>query len=136
MRKAEMITAARKAITSNLFRIFNFYDQLKKIYEKNLDLDESNIFNCDKTGFPAIQRRGKVISVKGERAFKLFFCARRETITVLSVCSANRVTLDPLIIFKGYILCQFGVETSSSPQIHIMVNQRMDEWAQKHSQNK
>lgn len=101
MRKAEMISAARKANTQNAFTIFDFCDQLKKIYEEHLDLDDSKIFNCDETGFPINQNGGKVISVKGERAFKLSFGARRENITVLGVCNVSRVAMDPFINFKG-----------------------------------
>ena len=101
MRKAEMISAARKANTQNAFTIFDFCDQLKKIYEEHLDLDDPKIFNCDEIGFPINQNRGKVISVKGERALKLSIGARRENITVLGVCNVSGVAMDPFIIFKG-----------------------------------
>ena len=39
--------------------------------------------------------------LQGKRALKLRFGAARENITVLGVCSAAGVVLDPLIIFKG-----------------------------------
>ena len=45
--------------------------------------------------------KSKCITVKGERAFKLSFRARRENRTVLAVVNVASIALDPLIIFKG-----------------------------------
>ena len=39
--------------------------------------------------------------LQGKQALKLQFGAGHENITVLGVCSAAGVVLDPLIIFKG-----------------------------------
>ena len=54
-----------------------------------------------KVDFQQIQKRGRVLSVKGQPALKLSFGARRENITVLGVCSASGTAYDPLKIFKG-----------------------------------
>ena len=100
MRKAEMISTARKSNTANPFIIFDIFEQLATIFKENPDLDASRICNCDESGFPTDQTRGKVIAGKGQRGLKLSFGAR-ENITVLGICSASGVALDPLFIFKG-----------------------------------
>ena len=100
-RKAEMISTARKSNTANPFIIFDFFEQLATIFKENPDLDASRIYNCDESGFPTYQTRGKVIAGKGQRGLKLSFGARRENITVLGICSASGVALDPLFIIKG-----------------------------------
>ncbi|XP_057305999.1 uncharacterized protein LOC130644419 [Hydractinia symbiolongicarpus] len=100
-KKAEMISTARKANTSNPFIIFDFYDQLEQIFEKYPNLDAQRIWNWDESSFPTDPSKGKVVSVKGQRALKLRYGAGRENITVLGVCNAAGVALDPLIIFTG-----------------------------------
>ena len=80
MRKTEMSLGARKASKLNPFKIFDFFDQLKKIYYEHSDLDESKSFNCDGTGFPTEQNREKFISFKVKCVFKPLLSARRENI--------------------------------------------------------
>ena len=101
MKKAEMISASRKANTANPFIIYDFFEQLEKIFEEHPELDETKIYNCDESGFPTDQTRGNVIGPVGQRGLKLSYGARRENITVLGVCSASGKAFDPLIIFKG-----------------------------------
>ena len=101
MKKAEMISTAPKANTPNPFIIYDFFDQLEKVFQEYPELDENKIYNYDEKGFPTDQTKGFVVSVKGQPALKLSFGARRENITVLGVCSASGIACDPLIIFKG-----------------------------------
>ncbi|XP_057301212.1 uncharacterized protein LOC130635762 [Hydractinia symbiolongicarpus] len=96
-----MISTARKSNTSNPFIIYDFYDQLEKIFEQYPTLNASRIWNCYESGFPTDPSKGRVVSVNGQRALKLRFGAGRENITALGFCSAAGVVLDPLIIFRG-----------------------------------
>ena len=68
---------------------------------KNTQKDKNKIYNCDESGFPTDQTRGRVVSVKGQPVLKLSFGASRENITVLGACSDSGIACDPLIIFKG-----------------------------------
>ena len=95
-----MISAARKSTTSNPFIIYNFYDQLDEIVTQTI-LTPKQIWNCDESGFPTDPQKCKVVSVKGEVAYKVIPGARRENITTLAVCNAVGRAVDPLIIFKG-----------------------------------
>lgn len=54
-----------------------------EVFQEYQKLDENKIYNCDESGFPTDQTRGRVISVKGQPALKLSFGARCENITVL-----------------------------------------------------
>ena len=95
-----MINAARKSATSNPFIIYNFYNQLDKIVTEN-NLTPKQIWNCDESKFPTDPQKCKVVSIKGEVAYKVRPGARRENITTLPVCNAVGRAMDPLIIFKG-----------------------------------
>ena len=101
LKSAEMIWTAQKANTSNQFIIYDFFHQLEKVFQEYPELDKNKIYNCDESGFPIDQTRGRVVSVKWQPALKLFFGARRENITVLAVCNASSIACDPFIIFKG-----------------------------------
>ena len=99
-KKANLISAARKACTSNPFIINDFFDTIEKIImEKNLS--ENQIWNCDELGFPTDPTRSKVISVRGEVAYKTTWGASRENNSTLAACNAAGRALDPLIIFTG-----------------------------------
>ena len=100
LKKANMISSARKSATSNPFIIFDFFDQLEKVVSEN-NLEASQIWNCDESGFPTDPLKCKVISVKGETAYKVTCGARRENITVLAVVNAEGRALDPLVVFNG-----------------------------------
>ena len=100
LKKAEMISAARKAATANPFVIYDFYEQLEEIM-KDKKLNANQILNCDESGFPSDPHECKVVSVKGKTAYKVTCGARREKITTLAVCSAFGYVLDPHIIFPG-----------------------------------
>ena len=59
------------------------------------------IWNCDESGFLTDPQKCKVVSVKGEVAYKVTPGARRENITTLAVCNAVGRAMNLLIIFKG-----------------------------------
>ena len=65
IKKAEMISLARKSSTSNPFIIYGYYNLLEKSFQDNLDFDAERIYNCDESGFPTNQTNGKCITVKG-----------------------------------------------------------------------
>ena len=99
-KKTNTISAACKSATSNLFIIYNFYDQLDEIITQN-NLTPKQIWNCDDSRFLTDPQKCKVVSVKGEVAYKVTPGACRENITTLAVCNAVGRAMDPLIIFKG-----------------------------------
>ena len=70
LKKAEMISSARKSNLSNPFIIYDYYNLLEKIFQDNPDLDADRIYNCDESGFPTDQTNGKCITVKSDRGFK------------------------------------------------------------------
>ena len=100
LKKANMISVARKSATGNPFVINDFYDILEKAFEKN-NYKPEQIWNCDESGFPNDPGKCKVVSVKGKTAFKVTCGARRENITTLAVVNAAGRALDPLVIFGG-----------------------------------
>ena len=87
LKKANMISAERKSVTSNPFVIYDFYNTMEKlIQEKSLGL--SQIWNFDDSGFPTDPQRCKVVGVKGKEAYKVTAGAGRENITTLAVVTA------------------------------------------------
>ena len=100
LKRANMISTARKSATSNPFIIKDFYEKLQKLVAE-LKLNANQIWNCDESGFPTDPARSKVVSVKGETAYKTTSGARRENITTLAVCNAAGKALDPVIVFGG-----------------------------------
>ena len=118
LKKAGMISSARISNTSNPFIIYDYYNVLEKSFRDNPDLDADRIYNCDESGFPIDQTNEKCITVKGERAFKLSFGARRENITVLAVANAAGIALDPFIIFKGKNLMESWFGTNAMPNAY------------------
>ena len=103
MRKPEMISAAKHNTLPIHLQFLILYDQLIKIFKEHLDLDESKNFNCHETGFPTDQSGGKVISVKGEHAFKLYFGERRK-ISLFQVYTMAKEYQWILNNFQGEIL--------------------------------
>ena len=101
LKKAEMISSARKSNRSNPFIIYDYYNLLENMFQDNPDLDADRIYNCDESGFPNDQTNGKSITVKGIRAFKLSFGA-----------------LDPSIKFKGKNLMKSWFGTNSLPNTY------------------
>ena len=101
LKKAEMISSARKSNRSNPFIIYDYYNLLENMFQDNPDLDADRIYNCDESGFPNDQTNGKSITVKGIRALKLSFGA-----------------LDPLIIFQGKNLMKSWFGTNSLPNTY------------------
>ena len=100
LKKANMISSARKSVTSNPFLVYDFYDILEKVLEEK-NLTASQIWNCDESGFPTDPQKCKVVSVWGEVAYKVTAGAGRENITTLAACNAAGRVLEPLIVFSG-----------------------------------
>ena len=100
LKKAEMISAARKSATSDPFVIYDFYDLLEELLQKHR-FEPDQIWNCDESGFPTDPQKCRVVGSKGKSAYKITCGAGRENITTLAVCSAAGQVLDPLVIFSG-----------------------------------
>ena len=100
LKKANMISSARKSATSNPFIVFEIYDTLDKVMSEKQFLS-SQIWNLDQSGFPTDAGRCKVIAPKEEVANKITSGAGRENITVLAACNASGKAIDPLVIFTG-----------------------------------
>ena len=98
LKKANMISSARKSANSNSFIVFGFYDTLEKV------MSENNFFprkyrNLDESGLPTDTGRCKVIALKGKLANKRTSGAGRENITVLAAFNASDKAIDLLVIF-------------------------------------
>ena len=93
-----MISCARKAVTSNPFVVYNFYDVLE---EQIVGLFPEQIWNCDESGFPSDPKRCKVVSASGKVAYRVTPGAGRENTSTLAVVSAAGRALPPLVIFAG-----------------------------------
>ena len=100
LKKATMISSARKSATGNPFIVYDFFDVIEDIINKH-NIPPNNIWNCDESGFPHDPSKCLVISVKGEVACKVTSRSDQENTTTLSVASATERVLDPLIIFTG-----------------------------------
>ena len=82
------------------FIIYGLYDVLEKVVEEK-KLEPHQIWNCNESGFPTDPQKCKMVSVKGEVAYKVTCSAGRENTTTLAVCSAAGRVLDPHIVFSG-----------------------------------
>ena len=100
LKKATMISSARKSATENPFIVYDFFDVIADIINKH-KIPPTNIWNCDESGFPHDPSKCLVISVKGEVAYKVTCGSGRENTTTLAVASATGRVLDPLITFTG-----------------------------------
>ena len=100
MKQATLISSARKSATENPFVIYDFYDVISKLMaEKNYP--PTHIWNCDESGFPSDPKKIKVVSAKGETAYRVTAGAGRENTTTLAVANAAGKALPPLIVFQG-----------------------------------
>lgn len=100
LKKANMISSARKSATSNPFLIYDFYETLDQVVSEN-GLNKSQIWNCDESAFPSDPQRCKVVSKRGKVAYKVTCGAGRQNTTVLACCCADGTSMPPLIIFSG-----------------------------------
>ena len=91
LKKAEMMSVARKSVTSNPFVIYDFYDKLEELYKK-YSFKANQIWNCGESGFPIEPQQCSVVATSG---------AGSENTTTLAVCNAAGETLDPMIVFPG-----------------------------------
>ena len=106
MKKANMISTARLSATANPFIIYDFYELIERVV-RSQNLQPNQIWNCDESGFPTDPARCKVVSTKGEVAYKVTWGAGRENISTLDACNAEGRVLDPLIILiMGQIFIQ------------------------------
>jgi len=100
LKKATIISTARKSVTANPFVVYDFYDVLEKIVtEKKYTADQ--IWNCDESGFPSDPKRCKVLGPSGEIAYRVTPGAGRENTTTLATVNAAGRSLPPLVVFKG-----------------------------------
>ena len=100
LKQAEMLCSARKNATENPWMIFEFYGKRRKIVVEQ-KLTAKQIWNCDESGFPTDPGKCKVVSARGEKAYKVTQGPGRENITTLATCSAAGKVLDPMIVFAG-----------------------------------
>ena len=102
LKKGGQMQIARKSVTSDPFVIYGFYEMLKKEMDRLGIADRPEcLYNCDESGFPSDQSRIKHVGPVGEKTVQVTCGANRENTTVLAVCCANGLALDPLIIFRG-----------------------------------
>ena len=99
LKKANMISSARKSATSNPFVIYDFYDVIEKIIKEN-NLGPKQIWNCDESGFPHDPSKCMSVTVKGQVAYKVTCGSGRENTTTLAVVNAAGRVLDPLMRFR------------------------------------
>lgn len=59
------------------------------------------IWNCDESGFPIDPARCRVVSVKGQEAYKVTCGARSENVTTIAVCNPGEEEKPFLIPFAG-----------------------------------
>ena len=97
-KKANMISYAHMANTTNPFVVSDFFETIEKIANKN-NFSPLQVWNCDETGFPTDAGQCKVVAPKGKQPNKMTSGAGRENISVLATCCADGHTLGPLIIF-------------------------------------
>ena len=67
MKKATMISSARKSATANPFVIYDFLQLDELVKSKNLSAGQ--IWNCNESGFPSDPAKCKVVGVKGAPAY-------------------------------------------------------------------
>ena len=115
LKKADKFSTTRKANTPNplllyillyyyyIYIIYNFLDQLEKVFQEYPELDENKIYNCDESGFPTDQR-GRIVSVKGQPALKLSFGPRCENITVLGYVALVALHVIHLYLSRAKVL--------------------------------
>ena len=99
-KKANMISYARMANTSNPFVVYDFFETIEKIANEN-NFSPSQVWNCDETGSPADAGQCKVVAPKGKQPNKMASGAGWESISVLAISCADGHVLDPLISFSG-----------------------------------
>ena len=58
-------------------------------------------YNCDESGFPTDPSKCKYVGPIGEKCIQVTHGSNRENTTVLAVCCADGLAMDPLIVFKG-----------------------------------
>ena len=101
LKKGGQMQLARKALTSDPFVIFGYYDKLEVIKDLGIENRPECIYNLDETGFPTDPSKRLTIGTKGSKTVRLTHGASRENITVLAICCADGSCFDPLIVFKG-----------------------------------
>ncbi|XP_076824996.1 uncharacterized protein LOC143470629 [Clavelina lepadiformis] len=101
--------------TANPFIIFDIYECIDKII-KEKSLGPEQIWNCDESGFPSDPQKCKVVSIRGQTAYKLTCGAGCDNTSTLAVCNAAGKYLDPLVIFAGKNLQNMWRRTNALPE--------------------
>ena len=89
LKKANMISNARKSATSNPFIIYDIFDVIEKIITKN-KLEAKHIRNCHESGFPHDPSKCLSVTVKGQVAYRVTSGSGRENTKTLAVSIAFR----------------------------------------------
>ena len=100
LKKANVISKARKAATSNPFIIYDFYDLLEDVVTSKA-LTPCQIWNCDESGFPSDPASCRVVGTRGAVSYKVTSGPGRNNTTVLAACSAAGEAFPPMIVFQG-----------------------------------
>ena len=100
MKHAEMMCAARKKATENPLVVYEFYEMIDEII-KGKNLTVKQIWNTDESGFPVDPTKCKVITKRGETAYKVTLGPGSENNSVLATFNADGRVLPPLIIYAG-----------------------------------
>ena len=95
-----MISSTQKSATENPFVIYDFFDSLETVTKENT-YEEDAVWNYDESGFPFDPSKVKVISKKGETAYRVTPGAGRENTATLAVANAAGRALSLLIVFQG-----------------------------------
>ena len=74
---------------SNPLVIYHFYDKFVTILDLNLDLNPSNIWNCNESGFPINLDKSKVIALDNKPGFKLSYGVHSKSTTTLAVSNGT-----------------------------------------------
>ena len=69
LKKANMISSVRRSVAANPFIIYAFYDLPEELVN-TYKCSPRKVWNYDESGFPTDPQRSKVVSVKGQTAYK------------------------------------------------------------------
>ena len=107
LKKANLISTARKSNTSKPFLIFGFYDLLQKLIEE-YKFEPSQIWNCDESGFPYDPDSCLVVGLRGKKTFKVIHGPGRQNTTVLACALLMEQLFRPWSYLKAKIFNLHG----------------------------
>lgn len=98
-------TSLMRAVASNKIQVDAFFDNLKRILDKN-NVTPSNIYNSGETGVTTVQKHSKVRAKKNVRQIgKLTSAERGKNITKLFCMSATGSFAPPFFVFPQFREC-------------------------------